>query len=143
MSKGLERLFHPLLGLGESWEVVSLGVSEDRSTVEIEVRETAALWVGLKCPDDGEALARHGHGERRRWRHLNIFEYRCEITCALPRGRCCRCGKTVTVEPPWAGKAKGFTLMFEAMCLLLLRDMPVASVARFVGDPLCQESCRL
>ena len=33
-----------------------------------------------------------------------------------------------------AGKAKGFTLMFEAMCLLLLWDLPVASVARFVGE---------
>ena len=52
----------------------------------------------------------------------------------MPRGRCGRCGKTLTVEPPWAGKAKGFTLMFEAMCLLLLRDMPVASLARFVGE---------
>lgn len=130
----LESLFHQLLGLGESWEVVSLRVSEDRSTVEIVVRETAAVWTGLKCPEDGEALSPHGHGEQRRWRHLNIFEYRCEIVCALPRGRCGRCGKTITVEPPWAGKAKGFTLMFEAMCLLLLRDMPVASLARFVGE---------
>ena len=102
----LESLFHPLLGLGESWEMVSLSVSEDRSTVEIEVCGTAALWVGLKCPDDGEALARHGHGERRRWRHLNIFEYRCEIACALPRGHRGRCGKTLTVEPPWRARRR-------------------------------------
>ena len=61
-------MVHQLLVLGESWEVVSLGVGEDRSTVEIEVRETAVLWVGLRCPDDGEALARHGHGDSRLWR---------------------------------------------------------------------------
>ena len=81
-------MVHQLLVLGESWEVVSLGVGEDRSTVEIEVRETAVLWVGLRCPDDGEALARHGHGDSRLWRHLNSFKYRCEIMYALPRARC-------------------------------------------------------
>ena len=39
-----------MLGLGDSKDVVSLSVIEDRSTVEIEMRETAALWVGLNCP---------------------------------------------------------------------------------------------
>jgi len=130
----LESLFHQLLGLGDCWEVVSLAVHEESGTVEIAVRETKAVWAGRTCPVDGEALSPHGHAEERRWRHLNIFQYRCEIVCALPRGRCGACGKTVTLEPPWAGKSKGFTLMFEAMCLLLLRDMPVASLARFVGE---------
>lgn len=65
---------------------------------------------------------------------LNIFEYRCEIVCALPRGRCPKCRRVRTVKAPWEGLSKGFTLAFEAMCLLLMRGMPVRAVGRFVGE---------
>lgn len=130
----LEQLFHQLLGLAESWEVVGLQVLESDGTVQIEVREKPALWESAKCPDDGERLRPYGHGQTRRWRHLNIFEYRCEIVCALPRGRCAKCARVRTIEAPWEGMAKGFTLAFEAMCLLLMRDMPVKRVAGFVGE---------
>jgi transposase len=38
------------------------------------------------------------------------------------------------VTPPWEGLAKPFTKGFEAMVLLLLRQMPLAAVARHVGE---------
>lgn len=130
----LEALFHQLLGLEDSWEVTGLTVRDEDGTVEIVVRETSALWSTQQCPSDGAALSAYDHGESRRWRHLNIFEYRCEIVCRLPRGKCRQCGKVTTVKAPWEGLAKGFTLAFEAMCLLLMRDMPVKRVAGFVGE---------
>jgi transposase len=70
------------------------------------------------------------------WRHLNVFEHRCEIRCRLPRGRrvCEEAGKVYRVTPPWEGLSKHFTKGFEAMVLLLLRQMPVAAVARHVGE---------
>jgi transposase len=70
------------------------------------------------------------------WRHLNVFEHRCEIRCRLPRGQrvCDPAGKVYRVTPPWEGLAKHFTRSFEAMALLLLRQMPVAAVARHVGE---------
>lgn len=84
----LEALFHQLLGLEDSWEVTGLTVRDEDGTVEIVVRETSALWSTQQCPSDGAALSAYDHGESRRWRHLNIFEYRCEIGCRLPRGKC-------------------------------------------------------
>jgi len=130
----LEALFHQLLGLADSWEVTGLRVRDDDGTVEISIRETSALWSTQPCPADGAALSAYDHGEQRRWRHLNIFQYRCEIVCSLPRGRCRQCGKVTTVKAPWEGLTKGFTLAFESMCLLLMRDMPVKRVAGFVGE---------
>jgi transposase len=38
------------------------------------------------------------------------------------------------VNPPWERLAKHFTKAFEAMALVLLRQMPVAAVARHVGE---------
>jgi transposase len=43
-------------------------------------------------------------------------------------------GSVRLIEPPWAGKLSGFTLLFEALVLSLCREMPFAAVARLVGE---------
>lgn len=43
-------------------------------------------------------------------------------------------GRLVLVEPDWAGKLSGFTLLFKALVLALAREMPFAAVARTVGE---------
>ena len=68
------------------------------------------------------------------WRHLNVFEHRCEIRCRLPRGKKATSGQVYRVLPPWKGLSKHFTQAFEAMAVLLMRQMPVAAVARHVGE---------
>lgn len=79
----------------------------------------------MKCYD---------HVDEMVWRHLNVFEHQCEIRCLLPRGRGESTGKIYRVTPPWEGLSKHFTKAFEAMALLLLREMPVAAVGRIVGE---------
>jgi len=87
VSMKLESMFHQLLGLGAEWEVTGLEVREADGTVEIRIAETEALWTSARCPEDAAILTGYDHGKERRWRHLNIFEYRCEIACRLPRGK--------------------------------------------------------
>jgi transposase len=48
-------------------------------------------------------------------------------------------GQVVLVEVPWARAGSGFTLMMEALAMLLVRDMPVSAVA----DLLEEEDTRL
>jgi hypothetical protein len=38
------------------------------------------------------------------------------------------------VEPDWVGKLAGFTLLFEALVLMLVQQMPFAAVARTIGE---------
>jgi transposase len=38
------------------------------------------------------------------------------------------------IEPPWAGKLSGFTLLFEALVLMLCQQMTFAAAARLVGE---------
>jgi transposase len=38
------------------------------------------------------------------------------------------------VDVPWARSGSGFTLLFEAMILALVKGMPVAAAARLVGE---------
>jgi transposase len=129
-----EKLFQDLLGLGLNWEVTESRFEASSGTVFLEIRETSALWQTLRCPKDGGLVFCYDHTEVLRWRHLNIFQYRCEITCRLPRGKCRHCGHLFRVRPPWEGLSGHFSKEFEAFALLLMREMPMAKVAEMTGE---------
>jgi len=129
-----ERMFHELLGLGLNWEVQECRFERATGVVELELAETAQLWAGVRCPQDGGNAFCYDHTEVLTWRHLNVFQHRCQITCRLPRGKCRQCGQVFRVRPPWEGLSTHFTKEFEAFALVLLREMPVRQVAAVVGE---------
>jgi transposase len=129
-----EKLFHELLGLGLNWEVIESRFERESGTVFLEIRETAKLWESVRCPKDTGFVYCYDHTEELTWRHLNVFEHRCEITCRLPRGKCRQCGHVFRVRPPWEGLSTHFTKEFEAFALLLMREMPMSKVAEVVGE---------
>ena len=129
-----ERLFHELLGLGLNWEVIESRFERASGTVFLTIGETPKLWELVRCPEDGGLVFCYDHTEVLTWRHLNVFQHRCEITCRLPRGKCRQCGHVFRVRPPWEGLSTHFTKEFEAFALLLMREMPMRKVAAVVGE---------
>jgi len=129
-----EKLFHELLGLGMNWEVIGSRFDRERGTVHLEIRESSSLWETLRCPQDGGMVFSYDHCEAVTWRHLNVFQHHCEISCRLPRGKCRQCGHIFRVRPPWEGLSTHFTKEFEAFALLLMREMPMKQVAEMVGE---------
>jgi transposase len=129
-----EKLFHELLGLGMNWEVIESRFDREKGTVHLEVKETSSLWETLRCPQDGGMVFCYDHCETIAWRHLNVFQHHCEISCRLPRGKCRQCGHVFRVRPPWEGLSTHFTKEFEAFALLLMREMPMNQVAEMVGE---------
>src|SRR5580692_539099 len=129
-----EKLFHELLGLGMNWEVIESRFEPADGTVFLEIQETSRLMEQVRCPKCTSEAGCHDHTEKLTWRHLNIFQHRCEITCCLPRGECRKCGHIFRVRPPWEGLSKHFTKEFEAFALLLMREMPMSKVAEAVGE---------
>lgn len=136
------QLFHELLGLGRQWRVTRCAFAPKDGPARAEldgvvrrwVEETAELWTA-ESSGAGEAVRCYDHvGEELVWRRLDGFEHRCEIRCRLPRGQRPSDGKVYRVTPPREGLAKHFTQGFEAMVVLVLRQMPVAAVARRVGE---------
>ncbi|AZQ54147.1 hypothetical protein D5R55_24645 [Burkholderia cenocepacia] len=59
-----------------------------------------------------------------RYRHLDVFRHACYLEARTPRVRL-RDGRVARVEPGWAGKLSGFTLLLEAMVVMLVRQMPL------------------
>ena len=129
-----EKLFHELLGLGLNWEVIESRFERGSGTVFLEIRETPRLWESVRCPEEGGLAFCYDHTEVLTWRHLNVFQHRCEITCRLPRGKCRQCGHVFRVRPPWEGLSTHFTKEFEAFALLLMREMPMSKVGEVVGE---------
>lgn len=74
--------------------------------------------------------------EPRKWRHLNFFQFRCEIHAFVPRvdgGQ--QGGGVARVEVPWARPHSGFTLLMESCMVLLAQSgMTAAEVSRMVGE---------
>jgi len=67
------------------------------------------------------------------WRHLNFFQHQTYLHARTPRVECSRCG-IHRVNVPWARPNSGFTLLFEAFLLQLVKVMPVLAAARLVGE---------
>ena len=130
-----EQLFEQMLGLSEHWAITEVEYLDgETAEVRIVIEDRPSLIEAIKCEEDGSDVYCYDHSKKRVWRHLNIFEHACYIECALPRYKCRKCEKVKRVKAPWEGKIKGFTLMFEAFALGLIREMPVRSAARILKE---------
>lgn len=67
---------------------------------------------------------------------IRFFEHKAFIHATVPRVACSQCGKTRQVTVPWARSGSGFTQLFDAFVIALVREMPVKAVADLldVGD---------
>src|SRR5262249_35250405 len=85
------------------------------------------------CPDCGKADCPVHDTVKKTWRHLNFFQHQAFLHARVARIDCSDCGVRL-VNVPWARPGSGFTLLFEAFVMTLVKDMPVAAVARLVGE---------
>ncbi len=72
--------------------------------------------------------------EQKTWRHLNFFQHETYIHARVPRVECPDGCGIKTVEVPWARPRSGFSLLFEALIMTLVREMPVAAIAALIGE---------
>jgi transposase len=125
-------LFQAALQLaGTPWRTVSSSFSGEPAVLEI--RLDFAKGSEFVCPQCGELCGVHDTTEKR-WRHLNFFQYRCELVARVPRVWCRQDGVHLIAKLPWASSSSGFTLLFEAFIMLLAEQMPVAAIARLVDE---------
>ena len=123
-------LFKTALGLQPPWEVASLDFNLSARRLDIRVDFQRGSF--FPCPVCGSPSKAHDT-EERTWRHLDFFQHAAYLTARVPRCNCDEHG-IKTVDVPWARKGSGFTLMFEGLIMILVREMPVNAVARLVGE---------
>jgi len=106
----------------------SLDGKPKKLTIVVDLKEGTKQ---LSCPCCGEQSRIHDR-RKRRWRHLNFWQYETEIVAPVPRTNCTKCGVR-QVEVPWARPGSGFTLLFDAWALLLVDEMAVSAAAKTLG----------
>ena len=124
------QLFEAALGIAKPWYVQGVDFDAAKKTLTIIIDFVA----GSRFAHAETAGSHPVHDTQvKRYRHLNFFQHECYLEVRTPRVKLPD-GRVVLVEPDWAGKLSGFTLLFEALVLALCQQMPFAAVARTVGE---------
>lgn len=123
-------LFAKALMVEKPWFVHEISFDQNAGKLEI--------WIdferGSSFYYEDKELGIEGHFKaydttEKTWRHLNFFQYQCYLHAWIPRVDLGN-GKVRQVQAPWEGHAAGFTLLFEALILELVKVMPVHQVCQ-------------
>jgi len=125
-----EELFTAALGLGRQWRVAQCRFEGEPKRLELRLEHVPGEH--FECPHCRALCGVHDTIERR-WRHLNFFQYRCDLVAKVPRIWCRKDG-VHQVPVPWAREGSGFTLMMEALMMLLSAEMPVDAMADLLDE---------
>ena len=124
-------LFQAALNLQSPWNITKVNFSSESRLLE--------LWIDFipgsefDCPKCSHHGCKGYDTEDKTWRHLNFFQYRCDLHCRVPRVKCPNCG-VILVDIPWARKRSGFSLLMESLILIMAKDMPISKVASLLGE---------
>ena len=126
-----ERQFYTqIFGIKPPWTVtdVRLNVKGAEVTVRVEADSAATL----SCPECSKASPRYDK-RARQWRHLDTCQFKTIIESDVPRVTCSKHG-VLQVSVPWARPGSGFTLLFEALVMVMVRAMTVAETGQMVDE---------
>lgn len=124
-------LLQQALGIQRPWRVER--AEFDAAAQRLDLHLDFESGGRFECPECGAAGCRAHDTVPKSWRHLNFFQHEAHLHARTPRIECPHCGVRL-VAVPWARPGSGFTLLFEAYVLALAKQMPVAAVARLMGE---------
>ncbi|WDN19298.1 ISL3 family transposase [Xanthomonas oryzae] len=132
------KVFEAALGIGAPWSVGAVEFDEATKVLTVPVD-----LPGTRFKVSGQKGLHPVHDTVvKTYRHLNFFQHECYLKVRTPRVKLGD-GSVRLVEPDFAGRLSGFTLLFEALVLMLSQQMPFAAVARIVGESAyrCMQVC--
>lgn len=126
MSETLETFYKNLLGITDPWRANC--IERDSKSREVAVIVSYKADNIFECPVCQKPAKLHDH-RKRRWRHLDSCNHKTMIEADVPRVMCKEHGiKQIPVS--WAEKHSRFTLEFERVILLWLKDDSISTVAQ-------------
>lgn len=127
-------VFQSALKIEEPWYVTDYELNQKDQILDVYL--DFKRGAKFACPHCGGSHTKVHDivDDDRTWRHLNFWQYTTYLHARHPRVKCDQCGKIRTVIVDWSRQSSGFTWFFEAEVMELMKEMPVAAVARKVGE---------
>jgi transposase len=107
MKKSGEILEKILLPIDASWRIIDVKVNEVTEEVEVVLDYNLPYIEAEKC-----RYGIYDHRPIRRWRHLDLWQYKTFISARLPRYKDEK-GFYHTIEVPWADPSEQMTVLLE------------------------------
>ncbi len=128
--QGMTYLERPL-GIRRPWYVERAGFDHEQGVFSVHLNfERGGTFACGACGRRGcKAYDTHP----KRWRHIDLFEYRTFLHAPSPRVSCPKCGIR-QARLGWARARSGFTRGLENHVAAMADDFPVATVARLLGE---------
>jgi len=124
------KVFEAALGIADPWFVASVDFDEAAKVLTVRLD----FKPGSRFAVSGHEGVHPVHDTTTKsYRHMNFFQHECVLQVRTPRVTLPH-GAVRLVEPDFAGRLCGFTLLFEALILMLAQQMPFAAVSRVVGE---------
>lgn len=115
-----------VLGVTMPWKVEAVDLALEKGEVVVTVATNE-----VRCPECNRKCSKHD-SRKRRWRHLDTCQYQTILAAEIPRANCPEHG-VQQIHVPWSEPGSKFTLLFEAMIILWLKDASVNAVALRFG----------
>jgi len=129
-----EEIFAAAIGIKSPWEITKVSLEIDKGELNIEIDFPRGSEFEYIDEDTGEIGRFKAYDTSiKTWRHMNFFQYRCYLHARVPRVQIGN-GKIKQVKTSWEGAVSGFTLLFEAFILQLVKVLPVHQVCEIVGS---------
>jgi hypothetical protein len=96
-----------LLPLNSSWQIADVRVEESSEKVNVDLKYSLSYIEA-----DHQRYRIYDHRPSRRWRHLDLWQYKTFITACLPRYKDAQ-GFYHTVEVPWAEVSDQMTVLLK------------------------------
>ncbi len=122
-------LFEQALGIQDPWYITKVDFTVENKRLDIYIDFKAGTSF---CYEEEWGCKVHDT-KQKTWRHLNFFDHECYLHARVPRVKT-QDNKVKMVKAPWAGISPGFTLLFEALVLNMVKHMPVHVVSRFIKE---------
>lgn len=127
----IDDLFQAALGLTGPWQVTR--TEFDAEARRLDLYLDFPKGARFACPEGDQPACPVHDSEPKIWRHLDFFQHQAYLHARVPRVTCPTHG-TRQVALAWARPGSGFTLLFEALLMAMLAEMPVKAVADLVGE---------
>lgn len=124
-------LFQAALNLQPPWIITNIDFNKESGLLNI--------WIDFspgsefECSQCSKPGCKAYDTEEKTWRHLNFFQYRCDLHCRTPRISCPDCGIHL-INVPWSRMRSGFSLLMESLIMIMALDMPISNIAAMLKE---------